>query len=72
MCLLSFFRTAFCAERIVDETIWHKRMRAPLFSRAIDGKLMIGLGQVCRRRNGKWEYAQDEPTRDELDLYNQW
>lgn len=48
-----------------DETLWHKCSGFPP-RKTIDGKWSLFPGQLWRRkRNGKWEYKQDQETYDE-------
>lgn len=64
---IDLFREIFVYPQPADERLWHK-CYGPVFPprRSIEGKWMIGAGQVWRRRvGGKWEYRQDEETDEE-------
>lgn len=63
--MFSLLKSFLFEQASEDETIWHKRLRAPFFALTIEGKPIL-RGQVWRRkRNGQWEYQQDRETDDE-------
>ena len=67
----TLLKSVYIEAPVVDETIWHKRLRAPWFVKTIDDK-WISAGQIWRRkRNGKWEYQLD-PETDEQYAIRQW
>ena len=59
----TLIKSVYIEAPVVDETLWHKRLSAPLFAK-IEGA--NPSGQIWRRkRNGKWEYQQEPETDEE-------
>jgi hypothetical protein len=67
MSLTAFIKSLYVEQPVADETLWHKRLRAPWFAEAIDGELVSGARQIWRRKvNGKCEYKQNPPDPEEI------
>lgn len=62
--LLSQLLRRLFALPFVDETEWHKCSRIPLFV-TLEGRNPTGQ-RWRRKRDGKWEYRQDEETLDDF------
>jgi hypothetical protein len=50
-----------------EHYLWHECLNPPVFARTLEGKHLAAMGKVWRRkrRDGTWEYRQDEPTDEE-------
>lgn len=68
MGFISLLKSVYIEAPVVDETVWHKRLRAPLFARTIGGGRIGAYGQIWRRKHcGIWEYRQDNETTEDYD-----
>lgn len=71
MRFLEILKSVYFEAPVADETLWHKRLRAPWYART-NGHFLDLNGQIWRRKhNGKWEYQQDEETPEDF-VARQW